>query len=373
MHSVDVRDLCRALQNLLRVVTVSSPATRYLRVYERVVWRDVLAQFGLVPDPRLCFSKPTTPKVCEVVVADRRVAGGAYTGTIWFEAWDLWWWHRADSWRIAVMRYRDARSLVTATFVPFMRHGGVLPRQASNTRAAAGASNGIRAPRFRRAAAPRAASESPDAAEGSHSGAAARAPPSLPDPPARLATPDGFDELRMWIELNLNVTEHSNSRTGGTTYSYFVHYEGGNIYKARKHQGTHPCVSSHRAKGRGTPQFVCAGQARPPKWGRRRWRHRVLDYCGHSFSLPTASACYDEVRDFFGAGLCGQARAAPCIPPPSQLALTARCVRRLLPLRPAAATRERPGPPARGGRRATEVRRRPPRHRHRSGRDEHRA
>ena len=249
MHSVDVRDLCRALENLLRVVTVSSPATRYLRVYERVMWRDVLAQFGLVPNPRLCFSKPTTPKVCEVLVGDPRVAGGRYKGTIWFEAWDLWWWHGADSWRVAVLRYRDAQSIVTAAFVPYMRSGGVLPRRASSTQATPGASNGIRAPRFRRAAAPRAASESPDAAEGTQTRAAAGAPPSLPDPPARLATPEGFDELRIWVELNLNVTEHHTSRTGVTTYSYYVQYEGGNIYKAQKHQGTHPRVSSHRRKG----------------------------------------------------------------------------------------------------------------------------
>ena len=122
IYSADVVELCRALENLLRVVHVG-PHDK-LKIWELVVWRDVLAAFGLVPKPGLCASKPTLPRIFHTkILEDARVSGGPFDGLLRFEMWDLWWWFDADRWRAAIERYRKGSGIIRPGFLHQMGVG----------------------------------------------------------------------------------------------------------------------------------------------------------------------------------------------------------------------------------------------------------
>ena len=126
IYSADIAELCAALENLLSAINVGSHEK--LKTWELVVWRDVLAAFGLVPKPGACASKPTSPRVfTRRALQHERVSGGPYDGALAFEMWDLWWWHGAEFWPEAVRRYRKAAGIILPGFLEQM--GVVAPRQ----------------------------------------------------------------------------------------------------------------------------------------------------------------------------------------------------------------------------------------------------
>ena len=224
IYSADVVELCRALENLLRVVHVG-PHDK-LKIWELVVWRDVLAAFGLVPKPGLCASKPTLPRIFHTkILEDARVSGGPFDGLLRFEMWDLWWWFDADRWRAAIERYRKGSGIIRPGFLHQM---GVAPlRPLAHP-------TGRRPPRVPASrAAPRARA----------SGTAE--PLLLPDLPAWLSLartgPLPTDSLRLvvrrhlvrWVLLNLKLNRLENKRAGTCSFSYFVTGAGGAIYKPR--------------------------------------------------------------------------------------------------------------------------------------------
>ena len=111
IYSADIAELCAALESLLSAINVGS--NEKLKVWELVVWRDVLAAFGLVPKPGACASKPTSPRVfTRRALQHERVPGGLFDGALAFEMWDLWWWHSAELWPEAVRRYRKASGII---------------------------------------------------------------------------------------------------------------------------------------------------------------------------------------------------------------------------------------------------------------------
>ena len=85
-----------------------SPLDGDLWSYERVVWRDVIAAFGLVPDPKKCWSKPTHPRTVKRKNCFWDDVHGLINGSVTFQPWDLWWWRDARDWPALVQRYISA-------------------------------------------------------------------------------------------------------------------------------------------------------------------------------------------------------------------------------------------------------------------------
>ena len=85
-----------------------SPLDGDLWSYERVVWRDVIAAFGLVPDPKKCWSKPTHPRTVKRKNCFWDDVHGLINGSVTFQPWDLWWWRDARDWSALVQRYMSA-------------------------------------------------------------------------------------------------------------------------------------------------------------------------------------------------------------------------------------------------------------------------
>ena len=220
IYSADIAELCAALESLLSAINVGS--NEKLKVWELVVWRDVLAAFGLVPKPGACASKPTSPRVfTRRALQHERVPGGLFDGALAFEMWDLWWWHSAELWPEAVRRYRKASGIILPGFLEQM--GVVAPRQP----------------------APRAARVPPPVRRAGPLARAGRGTVRhvLPDPPAWLShAAEREPILRSLVRrylvrsalLNLKLTAHHNKRENRTSYSYYVNVAGGAIYKRRK-------------------------------------------------------------------------------------------------------------------------------------------
>ena len=223
-----------------------SPLDGDLWSYERVVWRDVIAAFGLVPDPKKCWSKPTHPRTVKRKNCFWDDVHGLINGSVTFQPWDLWWWRDARDWPALVQRYVGAYK--------------DLPRNVRRELAEATSPLGSAdhaGPRteYRRAQAPEAA------------------PPT--DRAGFKTLPDwgvgdlGYVDLRNTIKLNLRIYEHVNGTTNTTTYYYMVLTSGGHTYKARKQrQFGAPAVHNPPP----IPTQRCAGHSvvRRARWAEAR-------------------------------------------------------------------------------------------------------
>ena len=252
IYSADIAELCAALENLLSAINVGSHEK--LKTWELVVWRDVLAAFGLVPKPGACASKPTSPRVfTRRALQHERVSGGPYDGALAFEMWDLWWWHGAEFWPEAVRRYRKAAGIILPGFLEQM--GVVAPRQ----------------PAPRAARVPPAVRRAGPLARASRGAVKHVLPDLFTDPPAWLSQAAdrvpimrslGRRYLVRSVLLNLKLTAHHNKRENRTSYSYYVTRAGGAIYKRCKAAQARACYAPYAC-----PPAVCApGQlcANPP-------------------------------------------------------------------------------------------------------------
>ncbi len=211
IYSADIAELCGALSDLLRSVKAGlrgSPLDGDLWSYERVVWRDVIAAFGLVPDPKKCWSKPTHPRTVKRKYCFWDDVHGLIGGSITFQPWDLWWWRDARNWPALVQRYMSAYK--------------DLPRNVRReaTSPLGSADNAGPRTEYRRAPTPETAPPA-DRAE-------------YKTLPAWGVAALGYTELLNTIKLNLRIYEHVNGTTNTTTYYYMVLTGGGHTYKARK-------------------------------------------------------------------------------------------------------------------------------------------
>jgi hypothetical protein len=267
IYSADIAELCGALSDLLRSVKANlrgSPLDGDLWSYERVVWRDVIAAFGLVPDPRKCWSKPTHPRTVKRKNCIWDDVHGLIDGSVTFQPWDLWWWRDARDWPALVQRYMSAykdlprnvrRELAEAT-IPLGSAANVGPRT-----------------EYRRAPATETA---PPADRAEYK--------TLPD----WGVGDlGYMDLLNTIKLNLRIYEHVNGTTNTTTYYYMVLTSGGHTYKARKQrQFGAPAVHNPPP----IPTQRCAGHSvmRRARWA-EAWEVGVPPLRGRPAAQPSAA------------------------------------------------------------------------------------